>query len=332
MISLRKSVNEIERLGELQKTAAACYELALRAISAYAIEVDARETAEFRRRVDHLQAEWRGAGSPEKMREIHASVSGELRGYRDRAGARLERLRRDLEAAARAVETLTSGIAGSGADYGRRTEEELRRLEQLAGEESIEQMRRGIRAAVARIAASLEQMRRENQLAVAQLRDEIRLLHQARGSPRRAAPEVEILPRLKIDQQIEQLLARNAPFCLLFVNLRNLQRVQARHGRALVERAIEEAAARLQNAAGGAVGRWSAQCLAAIADPQPGGAMPLAREVTRRLSRLYTVQDGGAAHDIALDITVGTLDRACGEDPAAFAKKLLRLAAALDPA
>jgi len=332
VISIRKSVNEIERLGELHKTAAACYELALRAMAVYAIEVDAREAAEFRRRVQSLEAGWRDAGSPEKMREIHSAVSGELRDYRDRAGARLERLRRDLEASAKAVETFTAGIAGSGADYGQKMEQELHRLERLAGEESIEEMRRGIRVAATRIAASLEQMRRENQLAVAQLRDEIRLLHQARGSPRSASPAVELLSRLKIDQTIEQLLSRNAPFCLLFVNIRNLQRIEARHPHALVERAIEEAAARLQNTAGGAVGRWSAQCLAAIVDPQPGGAMALAREVTRKLSGGYAVQDDGSAHDIALEITVGTLNRARDEEPAAFAKKMARLAAALDQA
>ena len=274
----------------------------------------------------------RGRFAGENARRSGVPTGG-LRAYRDRCSAHLERLRKDLGASIKALESFTASIASSGEDHETQIEAELQRLERLTDEDSIEEIRRGVRIATAEIAASLERMQRNTQMVIAQLRDEIRLLHEAQN-PRRSQPAAEFFSRATIDQNIEQFLARKQPFCLLFVNLRNLQRVESRLPRGVVERALEELMSRLQSIVGrGAlVGRWSWQSFVAIVDPQPGGGMALTREATRKLSGGYSMHEDGSTHEVTLEITVGTLHRGADDDPSAFAKRLAQLSAALEQA
>ena len=324
----------MDRLGELHKAAAGCYAAALRDIAGYAVELDSMEAAEFRRSVESMAGQWREADSPEKMRGVQSSLTSGIRTYRDRCAARLDRLRKDLTASIKALEAFTASIASSGENHQTQIETELHHLERLAEEDSLDEIRRGVRMATAEIAASLERMQRNTQMVIAQLRDEIRLLHEAQNPRRSAQPATEFFSRATIDQSIDQFLARKQPFCLLFVNVRNLQRVESRLPRGVVERAVEELMSRLQGVAGrgAVVGRWARQSLVAIVDPQPGGGMALTREVTRKLSGGYSVQEDGSTHEVTLEITVGTLHRAADDEPSAFAKKLAQLSAALEQA
>jgi hypothetical protein len=48
MISIRKTVNEMDRLDELQRVTADCYRLAIDSAAHYAVQIDQVQAAEFR--------------------------------------------------------------------------------------------------------------------------------------------------------------------------------------------------------------------------------------------------------------------------------------------
>ncbi len=61
MISLRKSVNDLDRLDALQRAAVECYVSAISATEQYAIEVDWSKAAQFRAHLQALQEQLRDA-------------------------------------------------------------------------------------------------------------------------------------------------------------------------------------------------------------------------------------------------------------------------------
>lgn len=334
MISLRKSADELERLGDLHQAAAECYALALRSLAQYAIEVEASEASEFRAHVEAMGASWRAADSPVAMRSVQSTLRGELREYQDRTSARVLRLRNDLNATAKAMENFAASIVSSGEDHETHLGNELSHLERLAESDSLVEMRRGIRIAAAEIASSLETMRRTHQMMIAQLRDEIRVLHQESQRQARAAnTESASWTREKMEQKITELLRANQPFCLLFVSLRNLRWLETRYSRSILDGAIKAMLRRVQGVVGADAifGRWAPATFVVMVDAPADGATSLTREVTRKLTGSYSVQENGVSHEVKMEVTVGTLDRG-SEDEAAFSKKLSQLSAALEQA
>lgn len=330
MISLRKSAEELDRL----KVVSDCYELALRSVAQYAIEIDPRDLAEFRAHLQSIEESWQRAESADALHHVQACFRGELRDYRDRAQDQVSRLRSEMEAAATALSGFAKSISCNGAEHEDRLKHEIAVLNRLADYGSMDEVRRGIHAATAAIASSMEQIRRDNQMVIAQLKDEIRLLHREVEAGRRALltdRSSGAWTREKMDEQISELLRQNQAFCLLLARVLNLRRLESRHSRTLVEGALKALIRRFQTLLGSdaLVGRWSSSDFGAITDPRNGGAIALTREVTRKLSGNYVVQENGVSHEVVLEVTAVSIDQDAGAGGAAFAKKLEQLSAAL---
>lgn len=334
MISLRKSATELDRLSDLQEATAECYALALRSAAQYAVEADPAELAEFRAHVKTIGEMWREAEEPEGLRAAQASFRGELREYRDQVQERIARLRSEVETGAKAMAAFAAGIANTGADHEGQMKRELSRLETAARSNNLEEMRSSILVAIAGIAASVEQSRRENQMMVAQWQDEIRMLHQEFQAERRTLfmdKASGAWNRLKLDARIEELLRQDQPFCALLVVVRNLNRLERRHSHTVAEGALNALVRRFRGAvsADAFIGRWSREEFVAILDVQTAGAMALSRDVTRKLSGNYSVQEHGTAHDVAVEVIAGVVDRSQSADASAFLKKLEQMSNAL---
>jgi GGDEF domain-containing protein len=209
-------------------------------------------------------------------------------------------------------------------------ETELKHLDVLTTYEDLGEIRHGLQDARSNLAASFEQLRRSNQLVIAQLQDEIRLLHQAIQSERRALftdRSSGAWNHQKMAERIEELLRQDDPFCLLLVKVRNFKRTEGRHSRTVVEGALKSILTRFQNLAGedAMLGRWSENEFLAILPMEPADALTLSREATRKLSGNYSVQENGVAQNIVLQVNSGIVERKVRELPARFHKKLEQL-------
>src|SRR5579862_5459454 len=152
-ISLRKSESELDRLGELSAAATGCYLQALRSAAQYAVEIEQRDLTAFRQHIDNISQAVRVARDADAFKAAQASFRGELRDYRDKAMENLGRLRDDLEAGAKALASFAASIVTSGEDHETQLRRELKRLDKVAEQSSVDEMRRGIRAATEAIAA-----------------------------------------------------------------------------------------------------------------------------------------------------------------------------------
>ena len=90
---------------------------AIRAAADYAIELDPANTVELRQNLERLREQLELATDPDHFEAVRASFRGELRLYRDRSAAWLERMSRELQNSAVAMRTLAGSLAANGSDH-----------------------------------------------------------------------------------------------------------------------------------------------------------------------------------------------------------------------
>jgi GGDEF domain-containing protein len=330
MISLRKTATELDRLEELNRTAITCYSSALRSTEQNAIELDAAQMAHFRAQLQALRDQLRADAGPRELESVQASFDAELKKYRDKTGEQVQKLRREVRAAAAALESFAGSISESEVNLESGLKRELKVLSQSADSDDLQEVRGVIRASTAKIAASFEQMRSSNQLAIAQLKDEIRLLHQEVRSARQTAdPAAE--NRQQITGQMQEFINKNAAFSVLLVVVRNLDGLQNCYSPAVIDSALRGFQVRFENILPPStpVGRWAKDQFAAVLTTVPGNAIEMSAEVVRKLTEPFVEQDQGAKRSIAFNPRAGVIEFSPGSDLAKFQVKLKQLADAL---
>lgn len=343
MISIRKSVSDLDRLDELEKrediaTALLdCYALAIDSAAHYVVEVEPGLAVEFRQNLKRIEEQTRTAVSANQLRAVQSSFRGELREYHDKSGGHLKKMRKEIENATAAMQVFAEAVASNGEDHEQEVSTQLRALESISTSTSIDEIRGGVRAAVSGVESSVLQMQRGNQLVVAQLQDEIRVLHQQIELERKALytdSASGAWNRQKIDTHLDNLLRQNSPFCLLLVWVRNLKRLESQYSRNVVESTLKALISRFAAIAGedGVIGRWSADQFVAVLDMPAGRAIALSAEASAKLSGSYAVQENGLAHKVIVHATAGVIERPPGVDTTTFHEKLKQLFVAISGA
>jgi GGDEF domain-containing protein len=327
LISLWKAANDLDRLHDLQRVTLESYAQAIASAAQYVVAPDQVRAAEFRQNLQSLEKQLRDAQSTDTLQAVESALRGELRDYQEHAHQRLDQLHQEVMGAAKAMRIFAESVSSNGADHEKQLECELKNLEVLATYEDLGAIRGGLQEARASLAASFDQLRRSNQLVIAQLQDEIRLLHQNIQSERRALftdRSSGAWNHAKMVERMEELMRQDEPFCILLVGIRNLKRLDGRYSRTVVEGALKAVLTRFQNMAGeeAMLGRWSEEEFIAILPVEPATAMTLSREVTRKLSGNYAVQENGLAQHIVLQVATGVVERKTGDVAAKFHKRV----------
>jgi len=337
LISLWKTANDLDRLGDLQQLTVENYVLAITATAQYAVEIERAEVQEFRDHLEALAKALRGATSPDDLKVVESSFRGELREYRDKSKRQLEKLRQEVTTAAATVHSLAENVAANGSDHERVLEGELKKLDGAAKLDNLTEVRGSIHNAITTISSSVDQMRRANRLVVAQLQNEIRLLHQAMQFERRSLFTDRVSgawTRQKMTDRIDDLLRGEEPFCILMIAIRNLKRLNGHYSRTSIENVLSALVTRFCNILGpeAAIGRWTEEQFVATLPMQPSNAMALSREVTQKLSGSYSVQENGLAQSVPVQVAAGIAERRAAIDAGKYYKKLEQLATALTEA
>ncbi|HTB19984.1 MAG TPA: GGDEF domain-containing protein [Bryobacteraceae bacterium] len=332
MISLRKTATELERLEELHRTAVNCYSQALRSTELNAIELDTAQAAHFRTQLHTLGEQLRSVAGPRDLESVQRSFETALKDYRDKTGEQIQKLRREVQAAAAAVESFAGSINESEVNLESGLKRELNGLNQTAASDDIQVIRGAIRASTTKIAASIQQMRSSNQLAIAQLKDEIRLLHQeVQASRRSTAPDPSAESQQRINGRMEEYIKKNTPFSVLLVVVRNLEGLQNCYSAQIIDSALRGFQSRFENIfpSSATVGRWAKDQFAALLSTAPGNAIDMSSEVVRKLSEPFVEQENGGKHSIVFNPRAGVIEFGSGSDLVKFQARLKQLADAL---
>ena len=334
MISIRKTTNELERLEASLRIATEVYENGLLATAQYAVELNPADVLNFRQHLDGIRERIPRGPNEEEWRNAQASFRGELREFRDKARERIAGLHLEIRNAAEAMQSFAESVAASGTGHEKEIRTSLAELDRATRSESIAEIH-GIVANVREsVAHSVERITQRHQMMIAELRDEVRMLHQHIEAERHTAAldvSTGVWNRMKLDSRISGLLEAREPFCLLLVRIRNFKQTEVRYSREVLEGALKALLQRLTGMLGNKskVGRWNEDSFAAVLEAEPAAVIRLSRDVTQRLSGMYSVQVNGSAHSVSFHVTAGVIDRATGGDAQSFHKKLVQMSEAL---
>ena len=336
MISLRKSVNELEKLDDFKRTALDAYALTIGALAEHALEVDAGQAAQFRAQIQALRKQLKPDTTAAQLLEVQSSCSAELREYSEKAQQILQRLRSDIRAASRAMDSFAGSFAASSMDLDGELKRDLQLLDQAARLDDLTDVRGVINGVSASIASSVERMRTSNQLAIAQLKDEIRLLHQELKTGRPAAAQARSSAAAAQKEtlgHIDSLVQKSTPFSLMLVAVKNLRGLQSCYSQAALDHAISSLHARLQTVlpSGSRSSRWADGQFLVILTVDPAAALSISRNLSMKLSGTYAGPDE-SSKSVTLETTSGVIDWKAPGDPGLLRRRLDQLSDTLSQA
>jgi GGDEF domain-containing protein len=334
LISLRKTATELDRLEDLGRSAVSCYSDVISSVEKHAIELDAAQVDHFRAQLHALACRVHDASDPDLLREVQVLFDTELRDYEQAARKHIEQLRKDVAAAAAAIESLSSSVNNSGSGLEAGVKQELHRLNEAADGGDIDSMRGAIRTATSKITASIQQMRASNQLALAQLKDEIRVLHEEIQGLRKTQShenEERSESRRHVNGRMDELMHQGRPFSVLLAVVKNLDGLRNCHPPAILDSGLRTFESRFGSVLPGSaiIGRWSKHQFAAVLDTERSNCVVLSGDVVKRLSAPVLEEAQGRTHTVLFDVATGVIEFRPGVDRQRFQAKLTELADAL---
>ena len=310
MISIRKTITELDQYVQQRELAFDCYLAAIRNTAHYVIEFDESISGPHRRYLTALADEVSKA-TPDVLEESRATFRGLLRDYRDKAAHYVSDLREQLANTASALQQMMESLAQSDGDHEARVRTAVAGLRQAAQSPEGAALRALLTTAADAIQQSLDLTRQQHQLAISQFQTEIRLLHK-RIDMLETAASLDALTKLFTRREMEDRI-RKAPaggFCLMLIKVTGFRLAELNFNRDVANELTGAFSRRLRNSLpdGAVVGRWSEEefiALTALSRPE---AVNLATHIADHLAGSYACLQNGRTVHPSLQLRVGVVD------------------------
>ncbi len=312
MISLKRSMSELEKLESLQHTALECCGSVMEAAGRYAVEIEAEQTRRFRKELKKLAIRVKSATAAGELRETRLTFQTELQEYSGKAARYLQALREKLSDATRALSGIVETIhVGEGDD--RRLQIDLGRLSTLAQTPEVARVCPELEIVAAAVEDSVSRLRKRNQVVIGQLRSEIEGLRNALENARQAAvrdPISGVLNRAETLARIHGAIKKKRHLSLVFLWLSNLEYIARRYGSHCRDEVIANFSKRLLETTGpeAVAGRWGDDRFVTLIERPKPEAIWIAETFERRLTGPYIVKESDFTREIVLRLKSGVVE------------------------
>lgn len=319
MLSLRRSMREIDETEAAQRAAAQAFAETAETAAKHVVEVDPDEAHRFRQQVLGLAERLGEKPSADELSAARGLFQNELRDYAAKAGVDIRRLKEELSAAAQAMQSFAQGISTSGNEHETVLNREFQLLTRAADDPDVRTVRAAIHETVATVTSSYQELKQAHSLVVAQLRDEIRVLHQERHR-QQPLQDSGLTEKRILDSRIEEMLRRRQAFRLMLVGVPqpSIKSVPP----SVQDRAIQEFVRILRALSPG--GDNPAQCsprLYAVILPAKG-PVPDTTAWQQQLATCHVFQEGGIPRTLRVEPRVTAIEYAAGDPPTLFFGRL----------
>jgi diguanylate cyclase (GGDEF)-like protein len=318
VVSIGRSLKEIEKWSDLQRETFECYLSAIRGAAQYAVELDDQLTPPHRSHLLALAETLEKAKPETSLSESRAVLRNQLRDYRDRAAAYLGRLKEELANKAGNLQQIVEAMTASDGDYQISVKQIVTRLHTVSRSPEAAPVRAALESATASLENGLAQIERQHQLTVTQFLVEIQMLHKQIDTLRMAA-SVDKLTRLasrtEMEARIAAALSKGTRVCLVLLKMRNAASVQAQFGSQVFAELLAVFAKRLRNVLRPetAAGRWDEDAFLCLLAGEKSDAVALAKRISEHAGGTYVCMRDGKAVRPVLCLDVGVVDWAPGD-------------------
>jgi GGDEF domain-containing protein len=222
-------------------------------------------------------------------------------------------MRRKVQASRTALGDFAAEVSACNTTHQGGVREQIETLNAAAQTVELDRVRHVIGQACAGIRRSHEELARGQRIAMVQLQDEIRTLRDTIETHKRERdrdPESGAWRREYIDAEIRLRLARMESFSVLLVSVFDLANLRREYAGEAVQRLFEALIKRLAAVVGNeaTIGRWNATAFALLVPATGEAAGAIRDRICVRLPGAYSVQNGGRALTLRVDVSVTVLD------------------------
>ncbi len=331
MISLRKSISELQHFEELSTAALVSYRGVITAIRDYVVQFDAGEAETYRSHLNVVLQEVERVGSPDVLQRTQRAACDELRDYQRKADRHFKALREELATASEALVEILQSMSSKESHPEEKLRIGLTRLRSIAGQPAIAGVCPDLSAIVQTLDEGVNALEEEHRLVVVQLRDEIRTLHKSidRANPKSGGRGATLMSRAEIEDLVEEEQRRGSGCCLFLVWVENLARIRRQAGAPTAAEILHQLSARIASeTASATVGRWSDDVVVAV-DSDSREAMESLRRLSDKLVGPYSASSAGVLNDYTLYIRTGIVARKRYSEAGRFRQACDQLAMAL---
>ena len=310
MISIRKTMSELEQYHHQRDLVLDCYLSAIRNAAHYAVELDDSITAPHREYLTAVADDVAARGT-EVLDESRATLRGLFRDYRDKAARYLNQLREELASTARALQQIVNTLAETDGNHESRLRTAVATLRAIAQSPEGTPLRKPILTATDTIQETLEEIRRQHQVTVSQFLVEIQMLHKRIDTLENAAA-IDAVTRLFTRREIEERIRAQSDgtFCVLLIKVTGFRLSEVYFNREVAEELAGAFTRRLRNCLPdqSAIGRWGEEEFVALVSLSRAEAVALGRHLAEQLAGSYACLRGGKTVRPTLEMRVGAVD------------------------
>jgi hypothetical protein len=332
MISLNKSISDLQHFEELSAAALISYRGVIAAIRDYAFEFDPGEVEIYRSHLSQVLQEVERTVSADVLQYTQRAACDQLRDYQRKADQHFKSLREELATASEALIEILQSMSHRESHPEEKLKVGLARLRLIADQTAVVKAYPDLPKIVSTLEQGVTEIEKEHCLVVAQLRDEIRTLHRTidRTNPGCASRGVTLMSRGEIEDFVESEHQRGADCCLFLVLVENLRRIRRQSGSTIATEILKQLSSKIASEARAAtVGRWSDDVVVAV-DSAGRESMEFLRQLPQRLVGPYSISSGGVRTDFSLNLRTGIVSRGRYRDASKFRLACDQLATVLE--
>ena len=340
MISLKKTLDEIEQRERLFQASLEAYRAALAGM-ARDLPAALKEDADSVR--DHFIALGkRLADDPslDTIEQTRQQLEVHLRDYRGRVEAQCLKQRREVKEILATLADAAAMLERQNTTYSDNFRSFARRLETLSRLDSLAEIRRQLTLQVAEMKTSVDRATREYEESLNQLRRELQAFQsRLEHAEQLAATDslTGLANRRECERQLRERISAGRQFSILLLDLDQFKALNDRYGHHVGDQVLVHFAQRLreQFRHTDVVGRWGGDEFLAIMDSPLEQAQRKSVEIRERVSGWYSVTAAGRPLRVLVRVSVGVAEYQPGEtleelynraDQELYAQKALRTA------
>jgi diguanylate cyclase (GGDEF)-like protein len=318
MISLKKSMDELEALEYLFGTALKCYLAAIKSSEEHAVEVEPGLVADHRNRLRQIRNALSAEPKPEVLENTRIRLEGEVKDFSAKASdylsTREKNIKQILAALAEAAESLTKRSDTHASQF-RGLAKELETVSQL---DSLSLIRLRLGDGVTRLKTCVDQMWQENQASVAKMEQRLEAFQQ-RLEEAEALASTDPLTGLANRREAEKLLSSRIqagmPVCVMLFDLDGFKNINDRFGHYVGDQVLLSFASRLgeQFRTDDVVCRWGGDEFLVVLSTALKNPIGRADEVAGKMRGLYAIQSPSGPVNAHVAASVGVAQHTPGE-------------------
>lgn len=318
VISLKKSLDEIEHYERLYQGSLQCYLSALTSIEQYSFEPPHEDLRDFRHRLAAMRRSLGQTATLEALRESSQTLQNELIGYRDRLARASQKQQEEVREILAVLAEAAATLARQHDSYDGSFRNFTRQLEAASRLDDLSEIRRRLTLQVAQMKSSLERMSREHEESLNYLRRELEAFQQRLERAELLASTdnlTGLANRREGERRLAEFIQSGRPFSLMFLDLDQFKTFNDRYGHHAGDQVLVSFAQRLRDQfrRTDVVCRWGGDEFMAILPFGLEQATAKAREVSERVAGWYSITVAGKSVRVLVRASVGVAEHRPGE-------------------